>query len=128
VPTHITLTKTIKFFHWAVMPAPMGASWPMPPSPWLLEPWEGALGQYKCCGSSLADHLHDQHRLGQPQSHDFLSCGDAAPGHEMNSQEHQAGFCCQNMSRDTGLRSEGVRGGLQYEQMWKNFNNNSVKY
>ena len=57
-----------------------------------------------------------------------VPCGDAAPGPEMNSQEHQASFLLPEYEEGLRLRAEGVIGGVQYEQTWKNCSNNSVKY
>ena len=57
-----------------------------------------------------------------------VPCGDAAPGPAMNSQEHQASFLLPEYEEGLRMRAEGVRGGVQYEQTWKQCSNKSEKY
>ena len=57
-----------------------------------------------------------------------VPCGDAAPGPKINSQENQASFLLPEYEEGLRMGAEGVRGGVQYEQMCKQCSNNSVKY
>ena len=57
-----------------------------------------------------------------------VPCGDAAPGPEMNSPEHQASFLLPEHEEGLRLRAEGVRGGVRYKQTWKQCSKNNVKY